>query len=62
VRYLPWKPEYPGRKTLTYIDLEYLTPIMVEIYGWDDDHLLTCRYVSRNVKFNVGLTKDDFLP
>ena len=62
VRYLPCKPEYPGWKTLTYIDLEYLEPIMLETYGWDDQHLLTCRYVSRNVKFNVGLTKEDFLP
>ena len=62
VRYLPSKPEYPGRKTLTYIDLEYLEPIMLETYGWDDKHLLTCRYVFRNVKFNVGLTKEDFLP
>jgi hypothetical protein len=62
VRYLPSKPEYPGWKNLTYIDLEYLEPIMLETYGWDDQHLLTCRYVFRNVKFNVGLTKEDFLP
>ncbi len=62
VRYLPCKPGYPGWKTLTYIDLEYLTPIMLETYGWNDKHLLTCRYVARDVKFNVGLTAQDFLP
>jgi hypothetical protein len=62
VRYLPCKPEYPGWKTLTYIDLEYIEPIMLETYGWDDEHLLSCRYVFRNTKFNVGLTKEDFLP
>jgi hypothetical protein len=61
-RYLPCKPDYPAWKTKTYIDLEYLTPIMVESYGWDEKHLLISRYLFKNVKFNVGLTSEDFLP
>jgi hypothetical protein len=62
VRYLPNKPEYPAWKTVTYIDTECLLPVMIEGYGWDDQHLLLCRYAYRNVKFNVGLTAEDFLP
>lgn len=62
VRYLPLKPEYPAWKTKTYIDLEYLVPIMIEGYGWDDRHLLINRYQFTNIKFNSGLTNDDFLP
>ena len=62
VRYLPQKPGYLGWKTLTYIDMKYLTPVVLEAYGWDDKHRLTCRYAFHNVKFNVGLTEKDFLP
>jgi hypothetical protein len=62
VRILPQKPGYLGWKTLTYIDVEYLTPVMLEAHGWDDKHLLTSRYAFHNVKFNVGLTAEDFLP
>jgi outer membrane lipoprotein-sorting protein len=46
----------------TYIDMEYLTPVVLEAHDWDDKHLLTCRYAFHNVKFNVGLTEKDFLP
>ena len=60
VRYLPNKGDYPAHRTLTYIDLEYLVPIGVEGYGWDDQ--LMCRYFYKDVKFNVGLTSEDFLP
>jgi hypothetical protein len=62
VRYLDDKPQYPAWKTLTYIDPEYLLPVEIVAYGWDDQHLLTCRYAYRDVKFNVGLTAEDFLP
>lgn len=62
VRYLPLKPEYPAWKTKTYIDLEYLVPIMIEGYGWDERHLLISRYQFTTIKFNNGLTGDDFLP
>ncbi len=60
VRYLPPKDDYPAHKTLTFIDLEYLVPIAVEGYDWDQN--LSSRYVFKDVKFNVGLTGDDFLP
>ncbi len=60
VRYLPAKDDYPSHKTLTFIDLEYLVPIAVEGYDWDDN--LTSRYVFKDVKFNVALSGEDFLP
>lgn len=60
VRYLPPKHDYPAQKTLVYIDLEYLVPVMVECYDWEQR--LSARYVFNNVKFNTGLTNDDFLP
>jgi outer membrane lipoprotein-sorting protein len=60
VRYLPPKHDYPAQKTLVYIDTNYLVPIMIEAYDWDQK--LSCRYVYRNVKFNLGLMSEDFLP
>lgn len=60
VRYLPAKKDYPAHKTLTYVDLEYLVPIGVESFDWDGK--LCFRYIYEDVKFNVGLTSEDFLP
>jgi hypothetical protein len=60
IRHLPPTADYPAAKTITYIDLEYLVPTIVEGYDWDGN--LTCRYVFKDIKFNVGLTEDDFLP
>ncbi len=60
IRYLPAKNDYPAKKTVTYIDLEYLLPICVEGYNWDDQ--LSSLYIFKNVKFNVGLKAEDFLP
>ncbi len=60
-RYLPNAHDYPAHLTKIYIDTEYLLPIMVEGYGWNDDEFL-CRYVYRDMKFNVGLTGGDFEP
>ncbi|MDY6914566.1 MAG: DUF1571 domain-containing protein [Planctomycetota bacterium] len=60
VRYLPAENDYPACKTLTYIDVEYLLPICVEGYDWDDQ--LSCRYLFKDIKFNVGLGPDDFTP
>ncbi len=59
-RYLPPREDYPAAKTLIYIDREHLVPICIEGYDWDDR--LTCRYLYKDVQFNVGLTEDDFLP
>lgn len=60
VRQLPPKGDYPANVTKTYIDLEYLVPIMIEGTDWDND--LLCRYRYQDVKFNVGLNSDAFLP
>ncbi len=59
-RYLPASDSYPAWKTLLYIDPELLVPVCIEGYGWDKQ--LTSRYVFENVRFNTGLTDDDFLP
>jgi hypothetical protein len=60
IRYLPAKEDYPSYKTLVYIDVEHLVPICIEGYDWDEQ--LQCRYLYRDVKYNVGLTEDDFTP
>lgn len=59
-RYLPAKEQYPAWKTLVYIDTETLLPVCIE--GWDWEKRLSCRYVYRDLKINVGLTDADFLP
>jgi len=59
-RYLPAKDDYPAQKTTVFIDLEYLIPICLEGYDWDEK--LTCVYVYKDLTFNVGLTDEDFLP
>ena len=59
-RYLPPGDDYPAWKTLVYIDREYLVPVCVEGYGWDEK--LSSRYVFKDIRFNTGLTDDDFLP
>jgi hypothetical protein len=59
-RYLPAGEHYPAWKTLVYIDVERLLPVCIE--GWDWDKRLSCRYVYKDVRFNIGLTDGDFLP
>ncbi|MFW6240934.1 MAG: DUF1571 domain-containing protein, partial [Thermodesulfobacteriota bacterium] len=59
-RRLPPKDDYPAARTIVYIDTEYLVPTIVE--GYDQDGNLLCRYIFKDIKFNVGLTEDDFLP
>jgi len=60
IRYLPPKDDYPAYKTLIYIDLDRQVPACIEGYDWDEN--LQCRYLYKDVKFNVGLTSDDFTP
>ncbi len=60
IRHLPPKNDYPAARTLVYVDLEYLLPICIEGYNWDEE--LSCRYLYKDVKFNVGLSDEDFLP
>ena len=59
-RYLPAKDDYPAYKTSVFIDLEYLVPICLEGYDWDEN--ISCVYLYKDLKFNVGLTDEDFLP
>ena len=60
IRYLPPKEDYPAHKTLTYIDLEYLVPVLIEAYDWDQQP--NSNYAFKNLRFNIGLTEQDFLP
>ncbi len=60
IRYLPAKNDYPAYKTITYIDVDYLVPICIQGYNWDQRP--QCRYIYKDIKFNVGLTEDDFTP
>ena len=59
-RVLPPKKDYPAKTTTWYLDIDHLVPIGLEASDWDDQK--TCRYSYSNVKFNVGLTEDDFTP
>jgi hypothetical protein len=47
--------------TRVYVDLEWLVPVMVEGMEADGSRLI-CRYLYKDVKFNVGLGADDFRP
>ena len=60
IRYLPDGPEWPSYKTLTFLDIHWRVPICVE--GYDAADELVCKYVYKDVKFNVGLTDLDFTP
>ena len=61
-RYLPPKNDYPAYRTAIFIDLEYMVPVCIEGYDWQKQAELICRYVYKDVKFNVHLTDEDFLP
>ena len=60
VRHLPAEQDYPSCKTITYIDMEYLVPILIEAYDWEGNP--TSSYAFTDVKFNIGLSEQDFLP
>jgi hypothetical protein len=57
-RTLPPKEEYPCKKMVAAIDLEYLVPIYVTSYDWQDE--LVSRYEYTNLQFNVGLRLAQF--
>ena len=63
VRRLPAAANYPSAKTVTYIDMEYLVPVMVEGYDWTTPQPeFMCRYIFKDIRFNVGLPDDRFTP
>ena len=59
-RILPPKKDYPAKTTTWYLDVDHLVPVGMEAKDWDDRE--TCRYFYSNVKFNIGLTENDFTP
>ncbi len=59
-RTLPLRKDYPAKLTIWYLDVEHLVPLALKGYDWDDQ--LICSYVYKDVKFNVGLTEEDFAP
>jgi hypothetical protein len=60
-RILPEKREgYPAKKTLICIDAEWMVPTRISAYNWSDEFV--SRYTYTNVKFNAGLTANDFTP
>ncbi len=66
-RRLPAKADYPTHITNTYIDLEYLAPIMIEGFGWNwseekKAYDFICRYQYKDIRFNEELTDEDFRP
>ena len=62
IRKLSPADDYPCAKTITYIDMEYLVPIMVEGYDWSAPEQFTCRYAFRDIQFNIGLPDERFTP
>jgi hypothetical protein len=60
IRTLPAREDYPAKRTEIYIDVDSLVPVLVRGYNWDDQ--LSSSYLFTDLKFNVGLTPDDFLP
>ncbi|MBN1942121.1 MAG: DUF1571 domain-containing protein [Phycisphaerae bacterium] len=60
VRFLPRRKDYPARRTLIFIDLEYLLPVQVIGYDWNDKFF--CNYEYRDVNFSADLGEKDFTP
>ena len=59
-RRLPPKEQYPNGRMVLEFDKEYLLPIAISSYDWQDN--LLSRYVSVDLKFNTGLTAGSFSP
>jgi|GEM_PF-501321 len=55
------REDYPAHKTVIYIDVEHLVPVMIESYGWGAGEFLG-RYAYTDIQFNVGLTDAQFTP
>jgi len=57
-RVLPARKQYPAKTTTWYLDVEHLVPLGLEARDWDDQPVY--RYLYVDVRFNVGLTDEDF--
>ncbi len=54
------RSDYPAKVTTTYVDTDSLMPVKIRSVGFDGE--FDSDYEYNNVKFNVGLTEDDFTP
>jgi outer membrane lipoprotein-sorting protein len=59
-RTLPQGKGYPNARTVIEIDLEYLLPVSVTFYNWDNQ--LLAKYTFLDLKFNNGYTNAKFTP
>ncbi|HDZ21038.1 hypothetical protein LCGC14_0017790 [marine sediment metagenome] len=59
-RLLPAKKDYLAATTIIYIDLQYLVPIMIEGYDWNDQKF--CTYLFKDIQFNLDLPPERFTP
>jgi outer membrane lipoprotein-sorting protein len=59
-RILPKKKGYSTARLIIKLDIEYLLPVALERYGWDNK--LIFRNSFRDLKFNTGLKNEDFKP
>jgi hypothetical protein len=57
-RILPAEKDYPAARTVTAIDLEYLVPVLIEGYDWQDEKF--CTYSFEEITFNLDLTEEQF--
>ena len=59
-RVLPPREDYPAKSITWYLDLEYFVPVGIEATDWNNN--LIYSYFYKNIRFNVGLTPEDFTP
>jgi len=59
-RILPKNKGYPNARMVIEIDLEYLLPVSIASYNWDNQ--LLAKYIFHNLKFNNGFTNAKFTP
>jgi hypothetical protein len=59
-RRLPPKEQYPYGRLVMEFDKEYILPIGISCYDWQDN--LLSRYTFGDVKFNIGVTAGAFMP
>jgi hypothetical protein len=61
IRMLPDSdPTYPAKKTIVFVDTEWLIPLRIIGDNWQDE--LDCDYQFKNVDFGVSLSDADFTP
>ncbi len=59
-RILPKNKGYTTARLITKLDIEYLLPVALERYDWDNKLIFQNSF--RDLKFNIGLKIEDFKP